>query len=307
MLEDFITDARDWLEAERREAPGTASIYARFDQLTHEEEVGELGAFIVAAVEEHEEAREGHRIPAARVPPAKVGSRRAGAWWLGVAAAVLLLIGAAAALVSLAASSGTAQEASEASMQAREGVEFIETTSSSPPAAERQRGPENEAPQMAEVVEPQVERPTLVPEPSATKAPEPAAKPKRRRIPLAERLDRLDQEAQELWRAGELLEARSRFEAIVRLGGRRPQVQLAYGELFTLTRQLGGDEARLWQAYLERFPKGRYADDARAGLCGRAGSDHQACWLDYLKRHPQGTHAKRARDVVEASAGAESP
>lgn len=45
------------------------------------------------------------------------------------------------------------------------------------------------------------------------------------------------------------------------------RIELAYGDLFVLARQIGDVQGleRARRAYLERFPRGIYADDASAG------------------------------------------
>ncbi len=47
------------------------------------------------------------------------------------------------------------------------------------------------------------------------------------------------------------------------------------------------------------FPRGRYADDARAGLCRRAASDERdACWQQYLTDFPAGVHRPQAERAL---------
>ena len=93
-----------------------------------------------------------------------------------------------------------------------------------------------------------------------------------------------------------------KFREIVKLGRKSEFAELAYGELFALASRATGDQelAKLWRAYLRRFPGGRYADGARAGLCRRAGEDTRTqCWTDYLDKHPRGSargEALRATD-----------
>ncbi len=105
------------------------------------------------------------------------------------------------------------------------------------------------------------------------------------------RIAALESEAQVHWRAGELRKASSKFREIIRIGGRRRSVEVAYGELFSLSRQLGGGREKLWRAYLKSFPRGLYAEDAKAGLCRlETGEARARCWEDYRARFPGGTH-----------------
>lgn len=73
-----------------------------------------------------------------------------------------------------------------------------------------------------------------------------------------------------------------------------------------LARQIrGGDgQVAVWREYLAAFPAGRFADDARAGLCQRAPADARAaCWREYLERHPAGSHRRQAEAVVQGADG----
>lgn len=135
------------------------------------------------------------------------------------------------------------------------------------------------------------------PDPSIAEQPSPSQREHAKPDPLA----LLDARAQALWRAGDLDGAERLFAEIVRRGGRGRWAELAYAELFSLTQRHGADKLDdLWRDYLVRFPKGRYAEDARAGLCRhQSGSQGHACWSDYLERHPQGTHANEAARALE--------
>ncbi|MFY0541892.1 hypothetical protein [Nannocystis pusilla] len=120
----------------------------------------------------------------------------------------------------------------------------------------------------------------------------------------------LEDEAQLLWQKGELAAAERKYREILALPGAGARAELAYGDLFALARQIrGGDgQAAVWREYLERFPSGRFADDARAGLCRRSPTDARAaCWQDYLKHHPTGAHRKQAEAALAGAGGAEAP
>jgi hypothetical protein len=108
----------------------------------------------------------------------------------------------------------------------------------------------------------------------------------------------LSEDAHARWRSGDRRGAEQRFEAITKKGGRGVQVELAWADLFALARQ-SGDAKRLatrWKAYLAAFPRGRFADDARAGLC-RASGDAK-CWRAYLKELPRGSYRSEAEAAL---------
>jgi hypothetical protein len=114
----------------------------------------------------------------------------------------------------------------------------------------------------------------------------------------------LERAAEARWSAGDLDGAERHLREIIRRARSPRQRDLAYGDLFTITRQLHGRdaEAALWGEYLDRLPRGRYADDARAGLC-RRDPEPAACWRRYLLEHPRGAH----RDEAERAAAARGP
>lgn len=113
----------------------------------------------------------------------------------------------------------------------------------------------------------------------------------------AARLAELDAQAYALLRAGQHEQAARQFRTIVKIGGRSEYAELAFGELFSLARRdsLSDELDELWSAYLKRFPRGRYADAARAGLCRRTPEPNKpACWTDYLLEHPRGAARSEA-------------
>jgi hypothetical protein len=149
--------------------------------------------------------------------------------------------------------------------------------------------------------------PTIVaPEPDSTALPAPAelngpdvssSLELSAKLSTAERLALLDEQAYALLRAGQYEQATRRFRTIVEIGGRSEYAELAFGELFALARRDKRDDGldNLWPAYLKRFPSGRYADAARAGLCRRTPEQSQrACWTDYLLEHPHGAARSEA-------------
>jgi hypothetical protein len=138
--------------------------------------------------------------------------------------------------------------------------------------------------------------PTVEPEETAEEAePQKVAKP---RPSKDAEMKQLDAEAQARWRAGDLPGAEAKFRELIRRAPSRHWVELAYGDLFPLARQAHGAEyeQRLWAEYLRNYPRGRHADDARAGLCRRttAGDERDACWTEYLADFPRGAHRKQA-------------
>jgi len=113
------------------------------------------------------------------------------------------------------------------------------------------------------------------------------------------KLDDLEAAAAEAWARGALREAESALEQIVRRGGRTRQAELAFGDLFTIAyqRRDAPQQLELWRRYLKRFPRGRYADDARAGVCRMAAAAdvRASCWTRYLADWPRGSHRDEAR------------
>jgi hypothetical protein len=108
----------------------------------------------------------------------------------------------------------------------------------------------------------------------------------------------LSREAHALWKKGDLRAAEQRFERIAKKGGKSWQVELAWADLFALARQSGDASRRTarWTAYLAAFPRGRFADDARAGVC-RAKND-ATCWSAYLRDLPKGSYRGEAETAL---------
>lgn len=150
-------------------------------------------------------------------------------------------------------------------------------------------------------LEPQLPAPRARPKASDAKAPASTSVLAPEGPSLDERVAALDDEAQRRWAAGELEAAEEAFRAIIKLAGKGRHADLAYGDLFTLTHQRKDDAAELalWREYLGRFPKGRFADDARAGVCRRGPEDErEACWQAYLTDFPSGVHRRSAERAL---------
>lgn len=255
------------------------------------------------------------KVRAAGPPPVPVPEVRRvrGRGWVWLAAAAVAALTLIGVRPLLSRGEATDESGLQAPWQGEDRPPQYEVTPAPEPAPVIRRAPEPE---------PEVE-PTVGPEPAPVEAlaveeaeeaeetgpKEPVAKVRSK--PAAEtkadRLRRLDAEAEALWQSGDLAGAEARYREIVALAPGARAADLAYGDLFSLARQRHGadEEAALWRAYLEVFPRGRYADDARAGLCRRAeGEARRACWQAYLDEFPAGVHRHQAARVLgEAESG----
>ncbi len=243
-----------------------------------------------AAVERKVEQRAEGPSPQLNAP-----TDRRGAWWIGgavLAAAIVLVLGIGLVVqvldMGLTEAPDQALRIQEPDDTTGQSLEILEQSEAEPVPSPRPRM------QTREVVEHEA---VVIPE---EREPEAKALPtRRRRAPSkTERLKAMADQAQEHWRAGRRAEARRLFERIVSEGGRHRAVQMAYADLFTLASQAGdrGAQRTSWQGYLRRFPRGRFADDARAGLCRTAPSSRRgSCWDEYLSDFPQGSFRAEAR------------
>jgi len=114
----------------------------------------------------------------------------------------------------------------------------------------------------------------------------------------------LSAEAKEAWHAGDLDKAERLLRVVTARGGRSGRVQDAFADRFLIAHQRGQKKQRrqLWRSYLRRFANGRYADDARAGLCRESGADKRAaCWSAYLRELPTGSYRSEAHRQLGAS------
>lgn len=257
----------------------------------------DLAAFSAALRGRAEQVAEERRL----TPLPSPKQRRAWPWTAALAvAAVLALALLGRGLLSSVTVDEDAPQRPSASPDVRESTSPDEHEAAA-------RTPVDEAP--AHVPE---SRPTTTPSQQEAVAPEatpavpeldPADEPTRK-APPRKTLDELEALAHQRWTDGDLAGAESALRRVIARAGRGRRADLAFGDLFAVVRAKSGPdaEAREWSRYLERFPRGRFADDARAGLCRRAsGSQRAQCWGDYLKAHPTGAHARQARRESGAS------
>ncbi len=263
----------------------------------------ELNALVAAArseVDDELAALRRRGWPPVPVPKASPPKHRGLVLWAAAAAAVLLF---AIASPMLAARFGAAPDnATQAPWWQRSADSTQDAVPREPPAPARERKPSLAEPptQPEPTLEP---TPTPTPEPITLELPpeQPVSKVRKPVLPasetLADKLRRLGSEAEQAWQSGDPVGAESRHREIITLAPTSRAADLSYGDLFTLARQRSGPEQEisLWKEYLAAFPRGRYADDARAGLCRRADVDQRAaCWQQYLTDFPAGVHRTQA-------------
>ncbi len=244
-----------------------------------------------SAVERRVQAQREAPLPAL---PAR--RQRRMAWWAGgavLAAGVLLALGLGQAVRAVAVD-GHAPEQSlhQSGATGAEGVAVHPLGQQpAPRSLPRVKAP---SPEQEAIIVPEPEPPRPETPPKATS----------RRPSQRDRLRALADEAQAHWRAGRRDEARRLFEKIVARGGRSRAAEMAYADLFTLAHQAQDRSAqrRYWSAYLKKFSRGRFADDAKAGLCRSASASRRgACWSAYLRDFPRGSFRGEARANAEES------
>ena len=266
---------------------GTASEEAALDEMI---------AGARAAVGRRVAHRRLDGVPAPPVPTPAPRERRswlvAGALALTAAAAVIGVLAMQSTALSQQDEVDTRGEQAARSTPSERSEGRAQPAPPPPLPARKAPRPEHEAAVEAEVEE----QPEIVEEAPEPPRPSATERAEQRRTRLADLADR----AQHAWRNGDLGEARRLFERIVAEGGRSRQAEMAYADLFALARQRGQGQGKLWRAYLRRFPRGRFADDARAGLCRVAAGDKQPqCWHRYLATFPEGSYRAEAERAAK--------
>lgn len=309
--------------AERGEGEGdpvavsTSAFEGPGDEAEHHDP--DLEAFTAALHDRYARvlARRARALPSAPSRRSKV-ALHAG---LALAAALLLTVGVVALL------SSSRLHRSEEGIDAmgalrerdtspgREGIALPRTPSATArPRSSGGTAPLDEAPSPVDLLPPlppSVDAPTVPPEAVPVEAPRPARKRNRNpeatssNAPPHDPVAALEAAAREAWAQGRLAAAERHFREILRREGKSRRADLAYGDLFSLAAQRSGraGQAAVWREYLEAFPRGTFAEDARAGLCRRGAPEARAaCWSAYLVEHPHGSHAAEARrDLDEAA------
>jgi hypothetical protein len=224
-------------------------------------------------------------------------------WWVGVlvAAALVLGIGIGTVQATRLFEEAYTIDQSEALHSDREEEDDTQTAVHREPELAPAPAPKAERTPVPSEVEP-AEEVALEAEPAAGKRSHKRRRAKEEIVApeetLEQKLDRLDREAQAAWRAGQLDRAERLFTEIVKLDKHGKFAGMAYGDMFTIADRRNDEarQVRLWKQYLARFPRGRFADDARAGLCRAAdGQARVACWTAYLEDMPRGSYRAQAR------------
>jgi hypothetical protein len=281
ILESAIDEAErhaDVIELGR----GTGPEEEALDELVADVRVG-----VLARIGEHRM----RPVPPLRIPsaaPAAPRGRVAAVFWIagGLAAAALIaVIGLRAERVMR---TPEPQPASQA-VHEEETSESLHDAVLHPPEPPRPT---------SEPVVPEIEQPVPSVDSAPGVEPDAAAAPSQ---PRRDRLRAMAEDAQARWRAGDLTGARAIYARIVQAGGRSREAELAYSDLFSLSHQLGraAERRRWWSGYVRRFPNGRFADDARAGLCRTAPlAERPACWTAYLDRNG-GEYRSEAKRAIQ--------
>lgn len=116
-------------------------------------------------------------------------------------------------------------------------------------------------------------------------------------------LRRLERRAQKAWKNDDLAQAAQLYHQIIGLDASGQFSEPAWGDLMLLAQEgrTALDKRQIWRGYLEQFPQGRFADDARAGLCRSAPLAAKRCWSGYLKKHPDGAYRAEAQQQLSSN------
>ena len=244
-------------------------------------------------------------VPVPKASQSQSARRNWVAWISAAAAALLIAVASPMLATRFEAARHTSQAPwwERATSTTQEAV-WREAPASPAPAAPRPEPllepPEEIEPEPEEEAVTTVEAPPEQPVPKVRKSGPPPTDET-----MAVRLRRLGGEAELAWQSGDPAGAERKHREIITLAPGSRAADLSYGDLFTLARQRSGPEQEiaLWHEYLAAFPHGRYADDARAGLCRRAEPEQRAaCWQKYLTDFPAGVHRTQAeRAQADAS------
>lgn len=101
----------------------------------------------------------------------------------------------------------------------------------------------------------------------------------------------LERAALRAWKRGDRSRALRLYRSIIRRNPGARSAELAWGDIFVLLREQGStaQRVRAWEQYLVRFPEGRFAKNAAAGLCRHGSeSNREECWKRYKAEHPDG-------------------
>lgn len=287
---------------------GFADVIARARAL--DPDAADEGAIAMAArIDADRERRHGHASPdelarfiasARRLAEADVRAREAegvpprrtavrGRWTVPVvlaiaAAVVVMAIAGLTQMESMRVGTAPPRSQSAAVVEGEDVEVFDETVAARPHPGTMTPSPPA-APPVVEIAKP----PAI-----------PIAKPKR--SSTEDQLRALADEAEAALARGELARADALLAKLIAIGGRHRLVELAFGDRFTIAHRGGvvGEQTKLWRAYLGKFPRGSFADDARAGLCRHAdGNAARTCWTDYLADFPKGAYRSLARRTIE--------
>ena len=332
-LDELLDAAASSPDDEHVSPPGFADVLSRLsdaptpgvrlgpvhvdeDETTDDGPDDVLAMLVSAAREQAEADARQHVRPVA--PLRRPGRRVAAVAGISLAAAAAAVLAFGVTQWSGLASRGSDDETKEAAAsqldrdrelrRATPGAAEAEPVAPTRPVARKRAAVPAPVPE----AEPELETPTLpapleTVEPTAPQLEADVAPHRPTRRTIAARLAELDARAQKQLAAGDTTGATTTLRKLVASGGKRSVVQLAYGDLFTLAHRGGtpADQRKLWREYLTKFPKGRFADDARSGLCRHATeATRQACWTDYLRDFPKGSYRGQAERVV---AKAETP